>query len=152
MNEINNMGGIVFARLLFVDQITLFSIINNQVLIRVQTNPKNIELPIVNIAAAPVVTPEPTDAGTLYKISATIRLPRAVLGDIPLHLLRTINSRGCVLLYQDACGYNKIVGAKEYPLFGTLTEINGSKPTDFSGCEIALSGKTLHPQLPYITP
>lgn len=152
MSQFNNMGGILFAHLLFVDQITLFSVINDQVLIGTQSNRKELNLPIVNIAAAPVVTPETTDAGTCYKITATIRLYRATLTDLALRTLHSINTRGCVLLYQDACGYKKVVGSKEYPLSATLTEINGSKPTDFSGYELTLTGKTLHPQLPYITP
>lgn len=151
MNEFNNMGGMLFAHLLFIDQITLFSVINHRVIIGTTTNRRELDLPIVSIAAAPVVTPETTDAGICYKIKVTIRLYRATLTDLALHTLRTINNRGCVLLYQDACGYKKVVGSQEHPLFGTLAEVNGSKPTDFSGYELTLTGKTLHPQLPYIT-
>lgn len=151
MTKFNNMGGMLFAHLLFIDQIKLFSVINNQVLIETQANRRELNLPIVNIAAAPVVTPENTDAGTCYKIKVTIRLYRATLADCAIDLLRTINDRGCVLLYQDACGYKKAVGSQDHPLFGTLTEVDGSKPTDFSGYELTLTGKTLHPQLPYIT-
>ncbi len=150
MNEINNMGGMLLAELLFVDQIELFAVIDDQAIIKTKSDPKKLSLPIVSISASPVVVPETTDAGTIYKSTATIRLTQATLGYSLFKMLRNINVRGCVLLYGDANGNKKVVGSNEYPLFGTLTLINGSKATDFSGYEISLTGKTLHPQLPYL--
>lgn len=146
----NNMGGILFASYLFTDEIQLFSVITSNAILQKQKGHDWRILPTIQMGAIPTVTPEESEAGTRYKHSATIHLLRAVISDSELKIIRTINTRGCILMYQDCNGFKRILGTKDHPLFGTITEVPGSKPTDTPGYNLNLSGISTHPQLPFI--
>ena len=70
------------------------------------------------------------------------------LTDSELHILRTINVRGCVVRCKDANGNIRLYGSKEYPLLGTVIEKTGTKASDLSGIEAIFSGKGAYPPLP----
>ena len=100
------------------------------------------------MGVSPDVEADDTQAGTLYKQTLTIRLKRTGLTDSELHILRTINVRGCVVRCKDANGNIRLYGSKEYPLLGTVIEKTGIKASDLSGIEATFSGKGAYPPLP----
>lgn len=148
MNKFNNMGGILDAQILFVDELQTFAIVNGTAVLRLETGRDWRPLPIVGSGIIPKVELSETD--TLYKHSATIRLNRNLITDSDANILRTTNVRGCILKYCDNAGNIRILGTKEHPLFGKLTETPGAKAADLGHYELALSGKSIHPQLSFV--
>lgn len=135
MNNINNMGGILFAEILNTDEIVLFAVHQNQACIRSKEGHDWYPLPT---------------RGITYKHSATIQFPRSALEENTANELRNKVQTGCVLRCQDTQGHKYIYGTNEYPLLGTLNLIIGKKVTDFTGYELKLAGTSLHPMLSYI--
>ena len=144
----NNIGGVIQADFLFTDEISLFSVINHSAVISLHRPNTWRNLPITYMGVSPDVGADDTQAGTLYKQTLTIRLKRTGLTDSELHILRTINVRGCVVRCKDANGNIRLYGSKEYPLLGTVIEKTGTKPSDLSGLEPIFSGKGAYPPLP----
>ena len=137
MNNINNMGGILFAEILNTDEIALFAVHQNQACIRSKEGHDWYPLPTRGVIEAPTVASDDTkDAGITYKNTA--------------NELRNKVQTGCVLRCQDTQGHKYIYGTNEYPLLGTLNLIIGKKVTDFTGYELKLAGTSLHPMLSYI--
>ena len=80
MNNINNMGGILFAEILNTDEIALFAVHQNQACIRSKEGHDWYPLPTRGVIEAPTVASDDTkDAGITYKHSATIQFPRSAL-------------------------------------------------------------------------
>ena len=151
MNNINNMGGILFAEILNTDEIALFAVHQNQACIRSNEGHDWYPLPTRGVIAAPTVASDDTkDAGITNKHSATIQFPRSALEGNTANELRNKVQTGCVLRCQDTQGHKYIYGTNEYPLLGTLNLIIGKKVTDFTGYELKLAGTSLHPMLSYI--
>lgn len=151
MNNINNMGGILFAEILNTDEIVLFAVHQNQACIRSKEGHDWYPLPTRGVIEAPTVASDDTkDAGITYKHSATIQFPRSALEGNTANELRNKVQTGCVLRCQDTQGHKYIYGTNEYPLLGTLNLIIGKKVTDFTGYELKLAGTSLHPMLSYI--
>lgn len=149
MNNYNNMGGIVNVQFLFPDEIALFSVINHTAIVKLHEGHTWRILPILPMTTAPTINPDTQEAGSIYKLSLVIRLKRYGLNSTLLSLLHSIDTRGCILKCRDANGNIRIYGTKDYPLFGIVTEKQGTSATDYSGYELNLSGISLHPQLPY---
>lgn len=150
MNEINNMGGILFADILSKNEIALFTVNQGAACIRIAEGHKWMHLPTIGIIEAPTINPEVTNASTIYKYSATIRFPRHIFSTGEENYLRNKIVEGCILRCQDTSGHKYIYGTQEHPLFGTLNIVIGKKTTDLSGYELQLSGTTLHPILSYM--
>lgn len=149
MNTINNMGGILFADILYKSEISLFAVHNNSACIRIKDGHDWHNLPIHSVIESPTVTPEVTDAGTTYKHSVTIRFAFPVLPIPQAEEIRNRIIEGCILLCQDTNGYKYIYGTDIYTLFGTLNRVIGKKVTDFTGYELKLSGVSKYPVLQY---
>lgn len=149
MNHINNMGGILFADILYKSEISLFAVHQDIACIRIEEDYAWHNLPTIGIIEAPTVTPDETNSGTLYKHSITIRFSRAVLNQKEANDLRNKIVGGCILRCQDTNGNKYIYGALPYLLFGTLNKVIGKKTTDFTGYELKLSGTSLYPMLQY---
>lgn len=147
MSNINNMGGILFASILFVSEFEIFSVLNDTAYISIKNGHVWRELPIVSSVTAPQVSPATATSDTTYNITATIPLLRACLSDKEAKILRTGLMEGCILRCQDSRGYTYLYGSREYPLQGSLTEQIGKKRTDLSTYELKLTGKCTHPQL-----
>ena len=143
------MGGIIDAQFLFIDEIKLFSVVNHIAIIKVQDGHNWRSLPIISMNTAPTITVETNNAGTTFKHSLATRFKRSELATDQLYQLRSLNTRGCIIKCQDANGNERIYGTKDYPLFGTITEKQGTSAADYSGYELNLSGTSLYPQLPY---
>lgn len=150
MNEFNNMGGILFAYVLPVSKITEFGVSNEIAVIKKMTGYNWYILPSTHVLEAPTVTPDSSNAQTVYKHSVTIRLVRALVKARDVAVLRSAILSGCLLYCQDCNGNKRIYGTADFPLFGTLIEIHGKKSTDFSGYELTLAGISLYPQLRFI--
>ena len=147
MNRLNNMGGILFADILFINDLALFSVSGGNAIYKRWPGREWHTLPTIHEGIAPSTTIETPDSGTRYKHTITIRLSRITLTAKDLQIARSTNVRGCLLQCTDACGIKRIIGSVEYPLFGTLNEIQGKKATDFSGYELTLTGTSIYPQL-----
>lgn len=147
MNQFNNIGGIQSVQFLFVDEIKAFGIVSNTAVLQLESNHNWRQLPAIRSGITPKA--EQSDTDSLYKHSVTIRLNRTQLTDSHLNILRTTSVRGCILRYCDNAGNDRILGTKDYPLFGKITETPGTKPTDLNHYELTLSGKSTHPQLSY---
>ena len=150
MSNINNMGGILFANILFKSEISLFAVHNNTACIRILEGHDWHNLPIRATMEAPTVTPETTDSGIIYKYSATIRFPMPVLSVSQAEEIRNKIIEGCILQCQDTNGNKYIYGTDIYSLFGILNTIIGKKVTDFTGYELKLSGTSKYPILQYL--
>lgn len=150
MNEINNMGGILFADILSKNEIDLFAVNQRTACVRVVAGHSWTNLPTTGIIEAPSVTPEQTESSTIYKHTATIRFPRRVFSTKDENYLRSKIIEGCILRCQDASGTWYVSGTQEYPLFGTLMMVVGKKVTDFTGYELRLEGTSLHPLLAFM--
>lgn len=148
MNKFNNMGGILDAQFLFVDELKSFAIINNTVILQLETGCQWRTLLTTRSGIIPKV--ELSENDNIYKHSATIRLNRNLIDDAEINVLRTTSVRGCILKYKDNAGNARILGAKEYPLFGKLIEAPGSKAADLGRYELTLSGESIYPQLSFI--
>lgn len=143
------MGGIINVQFLFIDEIALFSVVNHTAIIKLQDGHDWRSLPIISMNTAPTITVETNNAGTTFKHSLAIRFKRSELATDRLCQLRSLDTRGCIILCQDANGNKRIYGTKDHPLFGTMTEKQGTSAADYSGYELSLSGASLYPQLPY---
>lgn len=141
------MGGILFADILFIDDLALFSVTGGYAIYKLLPNREWHTLPTTYEGIAPSTTIETPDSGIRYKHTITIRLSRITLTVKDLQIARGTNVRGCLLQCTDACGIKRIIGSTEYPLFGSLNEIQGKKATDFSGYELTLTGISIYPQL-----
>lgn len=149
MNKYNNMGGIINVQFLFIDEIALFSVVNQTAIIKFQNGHNWRSLPIIPLNTTPTINQEASDKGTIYKHSLIIRLKRLGVSTTQLHPLLSMDVRGCIIKCQDANGNERIYGTKDHPLFGTMTEKQGTSAADYSGYELSLSGTSLYPQLPY---
>lgn len=150
MNEINNMGGILFADILAKNEIDLFAVNQRTACVRVMAGHSWMNLPTTGIIEAPTVAPEAIESGIIYKHTVTIRFPRRVFSTKEENYLRSKIIEGCILRCQDASGTQYVSGTQEHPLFGTLTMVVGKKVTDFTGYELRLEGTSLYPLLAYM--
>lgn len=149
MKEINNMGGIIFADILYKNEIELFAVHQDTACIRIAKGHDWYTLPTIGMIEAPVVTPDEKNSGTIYKHTATIRFPKTVISTTCANDIRNKIVEGCILRCKDPNGYNYIFGTVPYLLFGELNLVIGKKPTDFTGYELKLSGTSLYPLLRY---
>lgn len=147
MNGINNMGGILFAELLFLSEIKLFAIHLDTAIVEAKPGHGFRMLPTVNVSESPTVTTQETDAGTEYKLSVLIRFPFHALRYTEYLGIKNRLTEGCILRCQDAAGNKYIAGTDRFPLFGAIEMVIGKKTTDFSGFELKLSGTSLYPLL-----
>lgn len=149
MKEINNMGGILFAHILYKNEIALFAVHQDTACIRIMKGHDWHILPTIGIIESPTVTPNESAAGITYKHSVTIKLPQTVFDSKTANDLRNNIIEGCILCCQDPNGYKHIYGTGTYLLFGELNKIIGKKVTDFTGYELKLSGTSQYPVLRY---
>lgn len=150
MNGFNTIGGILFASILSTNKIKEFGISNNVAVIKKMSGHDWHVLPSTHLLEAPVISPDSSNAQTIYKISVTLRLKRTVVMDTDIAVIRSAILSGCLINCQDCNGNKRIYGTPDFPLFGTLLEIHGKKSTDFSGYELTLAGISLYPQLRFI--
>lgn len=149
MREINNMGGILFADILYKNEISLFAIHQNTACIQNIKGRDWHRLPTIGIIESPTVTSNESAAGITYKHSVTIKLSQAVFTLEAANDLRNRITEGCILRCQDPAGNKYIYGTNTYLLFGELNKIIGKKVTDFTGYELKLSGTSQYPLLQY---
>ena len=149
MREINNMGGILFADILYKNEISLFAVHQNTACIQIIKGPDWHRLPTVGIIESPTVTSNESAAGITYKHSAAIKLPQTLFAPEAANDLRNRITEGCILRCQDPAGDKYIYGTGTYLLFGELTKVIGKKVTDFTGYELKLSGTSQYPLLQY---
>ena len=149
MREINNMGGILFADILYKNEISLFAVHQNTACIQIIKGHDWHRLPTVGIIESPTVTSNESAAGITYKHSAAIKLPQTLFAPEAANDLRNRITEGCILRCQDPAGDKYIYGTGTYLLFGELTKVIGKKVTDFTGYELELSGTSQYPLLQY---
>lgn len=147
MDKYNNMGGILFASILFTSEFDIFTVLGNTAYISIKKGHAWRNLPISFSITAPDVTPVESVSGITYTISSNIPILRACLSSDQADIIRTGLREGCVLMCQDCAGYKFVYGTPEHPLQGTLTEKIGKKKTDFSFYDLKLTAKSAHPQL-----
>lgn len=149
MREINNMGGIILAEILYKNEIELFAVHQETACIKIVEGHDWHTLPTTGIIEAPAVTPDEKNGGTIYKHAATIRFPRTVLSPTDANDIRNKIVEGCILRCKDPNGCDYIFGTVPYLLFGELNRVIGKKATTFTGYELKLSGTSLYPVLRY---
>lgn len=100
----------------------------------------------------PTVSVKPTDsdAGILYTVDITARLPLSLSSDALLHTLRRTHQ--AVARYQKTDGTWLLVGSPAYPLRLTLERIEADEAGGLSGYELRLTGKQTHEQLRLTSP
>lgn len=145
----NSLAGIKSAEFLFVDTIAVFAIVSNEKAYISNESPF-LQMRAKKNGISINVTSE--SGGSIYKHVATIRFCRSALSELETLLLRQIKTRGCIIRYEDQDSLLKILGTREYPLFGELIDIPGVNASDFVGYELSLSCLSTHPQLLYYRP
>ena len=142
--NINNLGGFRVAELVFVDDILRWDVVAGKV---------NLSASIAYALPASVngiqlsATGKSDKNGLLYTIKGIIKLKNRYLSADTIYQLKTIQSRGCVVTAMDNNGDRWVYGSPDYPLFGSLEQIVGSKPGDLHRWQLTLQSTSLTPEL-----
>lgn len=142
----NNLGGYKSIELVFVDELNMFAITSSGIYIR-KNQEKQRLLPIHQNGAAAEASPQIEKAGTLYTHKASIKISCSRLSK-QLHTeLNHVDTRGCILIATTNNNERRVFGHSLYPLFGSLSEITGQKPSDNHYYELTLSAQCTTPAL-----
>lgn len=145
--NINNLGGFRVAELVFVDDILKWDVVAGKV---------NLSASIAYALPASVngiqlsATGKSDKNGLLYTIRGIIKLKNRYLSAETIYQLKTISSRGCVITAIDNNGDRWVYGSPDYPLFGSLEQIVGSKPGDLHRWQLTLQCNSLSPEMSLI--
>lgn len=145
----NNIGGIIQCEILSVSDIISFMIVNQTIQLHKKEAATWKKLPISPSKTTVNSTPSAGDAGTIYEHKFSTLLPADKITIEEIGYYRSLLFNGCILHYTDANGNRRIIGTKEYPLTGTITEVPGEKASALSGYELDLKASVLTPQLPF---
>lgn len=145
----NNIGGIIQCEILPVSDIISFIIVNQNIQLQKKEASTWKQLPISPRKTIANSTPSAGDAGTLYEHKFSTLLPADKITIKEIGYYRSLFFNGCILHYTDANGNQRIIGTKEYPLTGTITEVPGEKASALAGYELNLEASVLTPQLPF---
>lgn len=140
----NNLGGYKSIELVFKDEISLFGVNRRTV---TMAKSAGLLLPPHRSGSSLSSTPKKDASGTSYTHKAVIHFSPLVVDKALVSLLDLIQSRGCILIGTTHNGDVRIFGDKDYPLYGNLEEIYGSRPGELHQYTLTLTCVCLHPEL-----
>lgn len=146
----NNIGGIIQCEILSVHDIISFTIVNQNIKLQKKESATWKLLSISPHKTTVSSTPSTGNAGTLYEHKFSTLLPTDKVTIQEISYLRSLSLSGCILRYTDANRNQRIIGSKEFPLTGSITETSGDKASALAGYEFNLKASVLTPQLPFI--
>ncbi|WP_291528581.1 hypothetical protein [Bacteroides sp. UBA939] len=146
----NNIGGIIQCEILGIDDVILFSVVNQIAEIRKKETAEWHTLPINRRNTMVTAAPVAGNAGTLYEHKFSTILPANVVTRLDISRYRLFCINGCILRYTDANGNKRMLGTKDYPLTGTFAEVPEQTAAGLAGYELKLNASEVIPQLPYI--
>lgn len=145
----NNIGGIIQCKVLLVSDIISFMIVDQTIQLQKKEAATWKQLPISPRKTIVNSIPSTGNAGTIYEHKFSTLLPADKITIKKIGYYRSLFLNGCILHYTDANGNQRIIGTKEYPLTGTITEVPGGKASALAGYELNLKASVLTPQLPF---
>ena len=141
----NNLGGYKEIELIFIDELYQCVPVSGKMYVQKKTTIKRI-LPIIKKGITLEATAQTTDAGTLWTHGALIPLPRKI--DLFLELdLEQSDVRPCILIAETHNNERKVFGSENYPLYGNIQDIPGSKPSDLCYQQLTLQCISTHKEL-----
>ena len=140
---VNNMGGFSEAEIVFIDEITSWSHAGDglQLECRVPRHPLTEVSNGIKLSAVP----KTTKSGTIYqhKVEISVKNGPKLRSELP-----GIGSRGFLVVAKDRNQQIWVYGHPDYPLFGSIEQIPGSKPTDLHKWRITANCQSLEAELP----
>ncbi|MGL4519597.1 MAG: hypothetical protein ACRCUJ_07985 [Phocaeicola sp.] len=141
----NNLGGYKRIELIFADELSIaIPMTANKIYLRKYVENEERILPITDGSTLDSSSKK-SDEGKIYTHDASILLVRVT--ERLLNILSQLHFRGCVLVATTNNNEIKVFGTKATPLFGTIDEVPGSKPSDLRHFKLSLSTTLTHPAL-----
>lgn len=144
----DNIGGLKKIEILAVNQIRVMYESGFATVLLTDTG-KWSSVPFQGKSCTIEVTPEDTPSGRLYNIDINIFIPRHLLTAALENQIKRLLSYGGIIRYTTGNDEIFVIGSKQYPLISIYKYLHPGASEGFSGKKLILSGKNLHPQLPY---
>lgn len=139
----NNLGGFSTIELVFIDEITNFTVSPLGATVSKNGTVPRV-LPSIYEGSSLSDFSKYGASGTLYTHKAVLKLKNKMDAGLEAEL-RTVNARGCILIAADSNGNRKVYGSMDYPLLGTFDEEPGKNKSDLHHFRLTLQADTLHP-------
>ena len=141
----DNIGGIISAEYIFVEQVKTCAIIDQEICLNFTSGKNWKEFPATANKIQVTVVPTSENGITSYTINAILFCPKPKLDKYAE--MASLQMHKILLKYATANGEILVVGDKAHPLKVTTEKLTPSEANGYSGTKFTITGINTHPAL-----